>query len=170
MFADEAAFCLLPTVVKTWARVGQTPVLRTPTTHEHLSVASAITMDGRLITQIREHAFKGEDVVRFLKHLLRQIPGKIVLLWDGATIHRCKAVKQFLSEGAAERLRLIRLPAYAPELNPDEGVWRWTKRQLGNVCCPNKAELKNEVRRVFRKLRRRPEIIQACFDEAGLPI
>jgi transposase len=170
VFVDEAGFRLLPTVVRTWARIGQAPVLRTPTTHEHLSVASAITMDGRLVTQIREAAFKGEDIVSFLKHLLRQIPGKIVLLWDGATIHHCQAVKAFLSAGAAERLRLIRLPAYAPELNPDEGVWRWTKRQLGNVCCPNKAELKREVRRVIQKLRRRPEIIQACFDKAGLPI
>lgn len=165
---DEAAFYLLPSVVRTWARVGQTPVLRTPTKYEHLSVASAITADGRLIMQMRQRSFTGAAIVGFLKHLLGQIPGKIVLLWDGATIHRCAQVKAFLKAGAAKRLRLIRLPAYAPELNPDEGVWRWLKRQLGNVCCKDFAQLRYELRLAMRRLRRRPQILKACFEKAGL--
>ncbi len=169
-FADEAAFYLLPSVVRTWARVGHTPVLKTPTRYEHLSVASAITSSGRLVTQIRSSTFDGEAIVGFLKHLLGQIPGKIVLVWDGARIHHCAQVKAFLKAGAAKRLRLIRLPAYAPELNPDEGVWRWLKRQLGNVCCRDFVELRYELGLAIQRLRCRPEIIRACFDEAGLQL
>ena len=121
MFADEAGFYLLPAVVRTWAPVGHTPILRTPTKYEHLSVASAITLDGRLITQVKGCSFNGGAIVGFLKHVLEKISGKIVLIWDGARIHHCQEVKDYLSGGAASRLRLIRLPAYSPELNPDEG-------------------------------------------------
>ena len=169
-FADEAAFYLLPSVVRTWARVGQTPVLKTPTRYEHLSVASAITTCGKFVTRARQSTFNGEAIVGFLKHLLRQIPGKVVLVWDGARIHHCAEVKAFLKAGAARRLRLIRLPAYAPELNPDEGVWRWLKRHLGNRCCRDFVELRYELGLAIQRLRRRPEVIRACFDKAGLQL
>ncbi len=157
-------------MVRTWARVGRTPVLKTPTRYDHLSVASAITTTGKLVTQARESAFNGEAIVGFLKHLLRQIPGEVVLVWDGARIHHCAEVRAFLKAGAAKRLRLIRLPAYAPELNPDEGVWRWLKRQLGNVCCRDFAELRHELGLAIQRLRRRPQIIRACFGKAGLEL
>ena len=169
-FADEAGFYLLPGVVRTWAKKGKTPVLKTPTTHEHLSVASAVTMTGKLVTQIRTQPFDGAAIVDFLKHVLRQIPGRVVLVWDGARIHHCAAVKAFLKAGAAKRLRLIRLPAYAPELNPDEGVWRWLKRQLGNLCCRDLNELRYELGLAIQRLRRRPEVIQSFFQNAGLQL
>lgn len=170
VFADEAGFYLLPSVVRTWARVGQTPLLKTATKYEHLSVASAVTTTGKLITQVRSANFDGEAIVGFLKHVLAQIPGKVILVWDGARIHHCAAVKAFLKAGAARRLRLIRRPAYAPELNPDEGVWRWLKRHLGNLCCPDLVELRYELGLAIQRLRRRPHLIRACFDKAGLQL
>ncbi len=53
---------------------------------------------------------------------MRKIPGKLLIIWDGSPIHHGEAVKQFLSRGGAERIHLERLPAYAPELNPQEGA------------------------------------------------
>ena len=44
----------------------------------------------------QERSFKSPDVVRFLRHLLRQIPGKLLIVWDGSPIHRGRAVKEFL--------------------------------------------------------------------------
>jgi hypothetical protein len=61
--------------------------------------------------------------VRFLRHLLRHILGKLLVIWDGAPIHRCQAVKDFLAQGAAHRLHLEPLPGYAPDVNPDEGLF-----------------------------------------------
>lgn len=168
---------MLPCVVRTWAPIGETPLLRTPCKYEHLSVASAVTMEGKLVTQVRENSFNGVAIVGFLRHLLREIPGKIVLIWDGASIHRCKEVKDFLKQGGAERLHLMRLPAYSPELNPDEGVWsrncsaiyaRWLKRKLGNVCCSSLKELRYELRLAIQKLRHRPHILKSFFGLAGL--
>jgi transposase len=97
---------------------------------------SGITLDGKLYMKEQERAFKGEDVVRFLKHLMRQIPGKLLIIWDGSPIHRGGAVKEFLAGGAASRVRLEQLPGYAPDLNPDEGVWKHLKCvELKNLCC-----------------------------------
>jgi hypothetical protein len=57
--------------------------------------------------------------------LLRKIRGKIVVIWDGSPIHRGHEIKDFLSRGAAKRLHLEQLPGYAPDLNPDEGIWNY---------------------------------------------
>ncbi len=55
---------------------------------------------------------KGSDAVGFLKHLLRQIAGEPLVVWDGSPIRRAKAVKEFLEGGAASRLKLERPPGY----------------------------------------------------------
>jgi DDE superfamily endonuclease len=104
VFCDQSGFYLLPMVVRTYAPVGRTPILKENLTRDHLSAMSGITLDGRLYMLEQERAFKGEDVVRFLKHLLRQIPGKLLIIWDGSPIHRGGAVKDFLESGAARRL------------------------------------------------------------------
>ena len=128
----------------------------------------ALTTDGRLLARVHEKSIKGAQVVDFLKHLLRQIKGKLLVVWDGATIHRCKAVKQFLSAGAAKRLQLMSLPGYAPELNPQEGVWHWLKRvALANVCCDDLDEVRYELRLAFAKLRRRARVLHGCLKRVG---
>jgi transposase len=83
---------------------------------------SAITLEGKLYMIEQERSFKAEDAVRFLKHLMHQIPGKLLVVWDGSPIHRGGAVKDFLANGAASRRQLEQLPGYAPDLNPDEGI------------------------------------------------
>ncbi len=160
MWVDEAGFYLLPVRVRTYAPRGQTPVLRVPLTHDHLSAISALTARGRVLMQVQEEAFRGPRVVRFLKHLLRQIPGKLLVIWDGAPIHRSKVVKAFLAEGGVERLWLEQLPAYAPELNPVEGVWRYLKRVcLRNVCCRALSELRYELRLATANLRHKAQVL-----------
>lgn len=112
----------MPGVVRTWAPVAETPVLTHKLTRDHLSVISAITAEGKLYMQVQEKAFTSADCIRFLGHLQRQIKGKLLVIWDGAPIHRSKAIKQYLADGAAERLALEPLPGYGPDLNPDEGI------------------------------------------------
>ena len=70
-------------VVRTYAPVGKTPVLKENLTRDHLSVMSAITLEGKLYMIEQERAFKGEDAVRFLKHLMHQISGKLLVIWEG---------------------------------------------------------------------------------------
>jgi hypothetical protein len=80
VFADQSGFYLLPGVVRTYAPVGQTPILKEHLSRDHLSAMGAITLEGKLYMTEQERAFRGEDVVRFLKHLLRQIPGKLLII------------------------------------------------------------------------------------------
>ncbi len=155
-------------MARTYAPCGQTPVLRVPLSRDHLSVIGGVTADGRLFTHIQDAAFTGETVVAFLRQLLRQIPGKVLVVWDGASIHRCQEVKDFLATGAARRLQLERLPAYAPELNPAEGVWNLLKRkELKNRCCQDLSELRWELGLAIRRLQRRRHLIRACFAQCG---
>lgn len=157
--------------VRTYAPCGQTPVLRVKLTHDHLSAIGAITPEGRLVMQSQEHASCADDVVRFLRLLLRKLPGKLLVIWDGATIHRAQAIKEFLSRGAAKRIHLERLPGYAPELNPQEGVWNLLKRrELKNVCCRDLPHVETELRLAKERLRHRRMVLRQCFAHAGCPV
>jgi hypothetical protein len=79
-----------------------------------------VSPEGKLYFSCQDCALNSADVVAFLEHLLREVPGRMVIIWDGAPIHRSHMIKAFLANGAAQRLHLERLPAYAPELNPGE--------------------------------------------------
>ncbi len=171
LFADQSGFYLLPRVVRTYAPIGQTPILNEHLTHDHLSVMSGITLEGKLLMIEQDRAFKGPDVVRFLKHALSQIPGKLLVLWDGSPIHRSKAVKEFLAQGAASRVRLEQLPAYAPDLNPDEGLWKHLKCvELKNLCCQDIAELRTELRKAKERLRHKVHVILGCIRQPGFEV
>jgi transposase len=168
VFVDEAGFYLLPMVVRTYAPRGQTPVLKVKLTRDHLSAIGGLTPEGRLFMRIQDHSYKGPDVVRFLQMLLRKVPGNLLVIWDGATIHRCQAVKDFLAKGGAKRIHLERLPASAPELNPQEGVWNLLKRrELKNLCAVDFQQLETELVRAKERLRHRKTVLSQCFAHAG---
>lgn len=171
VWVDEAAFYLLPFAVRTWAPRGQTPILRVKLSHDHLAAISGITLDGRLSMQTREAAFDAAAVVAFLRVLLRQIHGKVWVIWDGSPIHRGQAVKDFLARGAAKRLHLERLPGYAPDLNPDEGIWNYLKRvELMNCCSADLDALQHDLRRAKERLRHKRHIIRACSLQCGYSV
>jgi transposase len=171
VFCDQSGFYLLPMVVRTYAPVGKRPILHEHLSRDHLSAMSGITLEGKLYMLEQERAFKGEDVVRFLKHLMRQIPGKLLVIWDGSPIHRGQAVKEYLAGGAASRVRLEQLPGYAPDLNPDEGVWKYLKCvELKNLCCRSLSELKIELRKAKERLRHKRDIILGCIRQLGFEV
>jgi len=168
---DEAAFYLLPSVVRTWSPIGVSPVLNAVCCRDHLSAISAITPEGKLYFHLQEGAFDGMDVVRFVCHLLRHIPGKLLIVWDGASIHKGEAIRRLLATDRADDLWLEAFPAYAPELNPDEGIWNYLKNvELKNLCCSDLKELRQKILQAVKRLRQKTHIIKACFQQAGLKL
>jgi transposase len=162
VFVDESGFYLLPAVARSYAPRGQTPTLRAHLTRDHLSAISGITPSGRLFFKLQDKAFNACGVVEFLRHLLRQIPGKLLVLWDGSGIHRGRVVRAFLASPAGRRVRCERLPAYAPELIPDEWVWRHLKHvELKHVRCRDAAHLRQELGRAVVRLRRKRAVVAA---------
>jgi transposase len=118
---------------------------------------------------VRSSAYDANAVVAFLRVLLRKIPGKILIIWDGSPIHRAQPIKDFLKRGAARRLWLEQLPGYAPDLNPDEGIWNYLKRvELANVCCPTLSALSTALIRARERLRHKRPIILSCFAQCDL--
>jgi len=169
LFIDETGFYPLPSVVRICAPMGQTPILWEWWSRDHLSAISAISPEGKLYFHCQGHVLDSGDVVAFLEHLLREVPGRLVLIWGGSPIYRSHAIQEFLAKGAAQRLHLERLPAYAPKLNPDEGVWQQLKGvKLGNVCCVDLPHPHRELSDAVKRVRRKPRIIQGCFQDAGL--
>lgn len=171
VWVDESGFYPLPAVVRTWAPRGETPILHARLTRDHLSVISGLTAEGQLLMQVQDRSLRAPDVVRFLRHLLRHIPGNLLVIWDRAPVHRAQAIKDFLAQGATVRLYLEQLPAYAPELNPDEGIWQYLKRvELRNVCCNDLAELRLELRLATARLRHRRAVLHGCITACGYAV
>jgi len=134
-YADEAAFYVVPSVGVTWARTGQTPVLRDGDRSRHLSVISLITETGDLHYQVQDGSYQGEDLVRCLRQVREFYPTTLTLIWDGAPLHRGEAVNTFLRPENHGLIQLEQLPAYSPELNADEQVWASVKEhELSNLC------------------------------------
>ena len=92
-----------------------------------------------------------------------------LVVWDGSPIHRGRAVKEFLASGAASRLKLEQLPGYAPDLNPEEGIWKHLKCvELKNLCCQSLSELKVELRKAKERLRHKRDVISRVHKAARL--
>ena len=107
-------------------------------------------------------------MIEFLQHLLRQMRGRLLVIWDGLSAHRSRKVKDFVAEQRA-RLEVEFLPAYAPELNPVEYLWgHWKHHELPNLCPKNFGELSHYARQALRRMRRRPTLVAAFWKQAEL--
>ncbi|MBE0433749.1 transposase, partial [candidate division WOR-3 bacterium] len=114
---------MVPLVGKTWARRGMTPVLTHRGSWPKLSAISAVTSNPHVYLKLfPRQTIRADQVVIFLKHLLRHIPGRVSILWDRIATHRAEKVLNFIRNHRA-RLTVSYFPPYTPELNPDEGLW-----------------------------------------------
>lgn len=176
VFIDESGYSLIPFVTRTWAPTGIIPVvIHSFRTRRKLSAISGIAVRYRqdaLETNLffrlyPDKTIKGKEVVGFLWQLSQQIKGDIILVWDNLKAHRSRKVKKFL--GKHSRFQAVPLPPYCPELNPDEGVWNWTKtKDLANICTTDPEDMVHHVRGSLRKMQRRKNLLRWCLTEAEL--
>ena len=118
MFVDESGFSLIPYVGKTWAPIGQTPVLVHQGRWSKFSAIGGVTPTGHLCFRVHESSIRGPKVVTFLRHLLRPIRRRPIMVFgDGGPHHRAKVARTPLA--TPPRLGVHRFPGYSPELNPD---------------------------------------------------
>lgn len=126
---------------------------------------SAISPDGELYYLVDNARFKVNGIISFLKHLTRYIKRNIILVWDGATVHFAKDVKDFLRTLRDKRLTLVKLPSNSPMLNPSEQVWAYLKCQsdLRNFAAKNFTELRPVVEEQLERLQKQPRRIRRMF-------
>ena len=172
VFVDESGFYLLPSVVRSYAPQGKTPVVDKKLTRDHLSVMAGVTPAGKLYTLVRRESLSSLESVVFLKHLLVQTGAKLLVIWDGSPIHRWGEVREFLAEKGAKRIHLEALPGYAPELSPlDQGCWHHLKNvEMANLSCMDMEQLHLEFDLAIGRLRQKPHLIQSFFAAAGLSL
>jgi len=113
-------------------------------------------------------AVRSGEIVRFLKHLRRHIRGPVVLLWDGLLAHRSRETLDYV-RAQSTWLTVHRLPAYAPELNPVEGLWAWFKGTThANFCSNGLSPIRQQLRCGSGRLRGHPNVLRGFLNKAGL--
>jgi transposase len=167
VLVDESGLSERPSVVRTWARKGQTPQLVFSHAWGKLSVIAGITW-WEFYFRLFRGSIKSPQAVEFLGHLRRQIRGRLLIIWDGLAVHRSRKVRDYV-ERSGGQIVLARLPAYAPELNPSEYIWGHLKRHaLANFCPKDIPHLSREARRQLRRSQRRTPLIRAFWQQAEL--
>jgi transposase len=177
VFLDESGFRLEPVVRRTYAPRGKTPIQRAWHREGRVSAISAVTVSPErrrlglyfrlLPDDANAHA---EDTVGFLAGLRGALRGPMTIVWDRSRIHsRSVAVRKYLAKHP--EIATEDFPGYAPELNPDEGVWGWTKyQQLPNYSPDSMHELRFRLWEEWSGLRGRPELLCAFIRHAGVPL
>jgi len=156
-----------PHRVRTWAPRGQTPVLQYHFNWQRLSAAAGITW-WNFYFRLYPDTIGAVEAVDFLTHLLRHLPGKLLVIWDRSRTHRSRLVADFAARQRG-RLEFEYLPAYAPELNPVEYLWGyWKHHELPNFCPRDFAQLSLAARCALKRMRRRPALVMAFWEQAEL--
>jgi len=129
----------------------------------------AITPDGRLYARHFRISVTSGTVITALRSFRRQIGTPLLVVWDRLNAHRSQATTDFISAHAQD-FAVAYLPAYAPELNPEEQCNAFVKRAMENALPQSVADLHRLARREFARLQRRPEMIVKFFQHAGLSV
>ncbi|MDE3213908.1 MAG: IS630 family transposase [Bacteroidota bacterium] len=167
-FSDEAGFHATAQYGSTWAKRGETPIIKTSGKREKVNVISAINNKGKLRFMLYETGFNSDIFLQFLKRLLHNQKAPVTLIVDGHKSHFTKPVKEFVS-ATKGRLKIYQLPPYSPELNPDELVWNNAKQKVAKAKhTPSKKTFKEKVKSVMDEIKQNTILTKAFFNEPNV--
>lgn len=180
-FEDEAGQTLRPPKARTWGRRGHTPVVQVSGKGSgRISIAGLTCYKpgqrSRLIYRTISHrARKGErrsfaeaDYIALLDAAHQQLGGPIVLVWDNLNTHISVAMRELIA--ARDWLHVVRLPAYAPDLNPTESVWSHLKRSIGNLAVNGVDHLLAIVKNRLKRIQYRTDLLDGFLANTGLTL
>ncbi|MFF0110999.1 transposase [Streptomyces hirsutus] len=180
-FEDEAGRQQRPPTGRTWGRRGRTPVVTVSGRRSgRISLAGLIALRPgsrtRLCYRLRvHHGRRGErrslsetDYMRLVDSVHQLLRAPIVLVWDRLGTHISKTMRQLVA--ARPWLTVFLLPAYAPELNPVEGVWAHCRHRLANLTAGTVDRLEVLVRNRLKRLQYRPATLDGFMTETGLQL
>jgi transposase len=171
-FLDESGFLLIPPVRKTWGPRGQTPIHRHVYRHDRISAISAISVSPQhrrlgLYCHFYPINITREEVCVFLRDLLAHLRGHVIVVLDNAQIHRGGSMAKLCAR--FPRLHIESFPPYAPELNPDEGVWRHLKRAVSNTRPDDQDNLLSMLTEGICTLSASQRLLRSCIKQSDLP-
>jgi len=172
---DETGLFLNPLVRRSWAIIGQTPVIDADGGHrDKVSVIAGVSVSptsqrlGLYFATEPDGFYTTDKVIAFLRDLLKHLRGKVIVVWDRGNNHKGPLMRTFLSRN--RRLTLEMLPPWAPELNPVEPIWSWLKYgELANFVPDDTDVLDDEVVDRLIELKFDPELLRALWERSDLP-
>jgi len=172
---DETGLFLNPLVKRSWAKIGQTPVIAADGGHrDKVSVIGAVSVSptshrlGFYFATEPDGFFATDKVIEFLKDLLKHLRGPVTVVWDRGNNHKGPLMREFLK--TVTRLHLEMLPPWAPELNPVEPVWSWLKHgELANSIPVDTDMLDHEILDRLISLKFDPKLLRALWNRSDLP-
>jgi transposase len=176
IFVDEAGFMLEPTVRRTYAPRGKTPINRISNPHSRISAIGAIVINtvrysidllyGLLPDNLN---YQGPTVVQFFRTLRSGILGPMTIVWDRIPIHECEDVAEYLAED--QNMVVEPFPPHAPELNPADGIWRYVKYgRLPNYTPLDLDVLRAKIMDELNRLKGNVDLLRSFVRFTRLPI
>ncbi|KRT56810.1 IS630 family transposase, partial [endosymbiont of Ridgeia piscesae] len=127
-----------------------------------LKVISAISPRGNMRFSFIEDKMNSKKFIQFLKKLHKDAGKPILVVLDNARYHHSKETQGYVEKQNGE-VQLVFLPAYSPELNPDEQVWNHAKAQLSKCSIFNKEDMKRCMTSILRSIQKRTSLIKSFF-------
>ncbi|MCM3736999.1 IS630 family transposase [Bacillus cytotoxicus] len=160
LFQDESMIRDYQALQHTWFLKGKQRIIPTYGKHQGVKLIGTLNYETGDLFCVEEERYDAEAFLRFLQNVLERYPtGKIVMILDNARIHHAKLIQPFLSKNQ-QRLELVFLPPYSPELNLIEGLWKWLKSDvIYNVFYSSAKEIRKNVQAFIRELNRTPETV-----------
>jgi transposase len=161
-FVDEASVRVDEHRGTTWAKPGETPVVEDSGDRFSIRMISAVSPRGDLKFKTFEGEMNEGRFVEFLVELLKDTGKPIIVIADNASYHTGRYITECVT-GSNKQVALMTLPAYSPELNPDEQVWNHAKRKLGQLFIQTKEEFTQAVRKVLSSIQRSVDLVLSFF-------
>ncbi|WP_275561275.1 transposase [Streptomyces sp. 5-6(2022)] len=173
---------MTPPRARTWGRIGQTPVVRVRGRGSGRVSMTGMTCykpgeRSRLIYAVREYrgrkdepkGFGWRDFRDLIVRARTQLGGPVVLVWDNVRLHLTAGMREFIAANA-DWLTVFQLPTYAPDLNPQEGIWSMIKRDIGNLAAADLTQITTAVKRRLKKIQYRSDLVDGCLAATGLTL
>jgi transposase len=179
-FADETGQGLRPPRGRTWAPRGARPVVRVAGRNRgRVNIAGAVCFRpghrARMFFRVlvcrgrkgEQKSFAWGDYRDFIRMVHQQLGTPVVWVWDNLNVHLQQEMFDFAEEHK-DWLRIFHLPSYAPEINPQEGIWSLLKRALADFAAADLGHLTRVIKRKLKKIQYRPHLIEGCLPPTGL--
>lgn len=159
LFQDESMIRDYQAIMKTWFPIGKQRIIPTYGKNEGVKLVGTLDYESGRVYVEEHKTYNAEVFLFFLKNVLVQYPvGKIVMILDNAKIHHAKLLQHFLQEN--QRLELVFLPPYSPNLNKIEELWGWLKDSVvNNAFFQNREEIKTAVTKFVQWVNTVPQTV-----------
>lgn len=161
-FVDEASVRSDSHRGYTWGKIGETPIVRDSGSRFSLNVISAVTPRGDMRFSFIPDNMNSARFIQFLKKLRKDAGKPIIVITDNARYHHSKETQAFV-ESQGNEIIMAFLPAYSPELNPDEQVWNHAKGKLSKLSVCSKDAMKQALFSILLSIQKRTDLIKSFF-------